>query len=296
MHTVSAVSLMLAACGGGGGGGGTVPTSTVAPVVTPFTSWSAVQPGSTVSADGLGQRLAATWDGTKITPTLPPEDAAVHANFAFDASGNLTAVGLTYGTATPVGFTPSQIGAFPDFVAVRNSTSTSQGVISNPKSLAWNYQSFGVWETGLGTANRSFYSMSVGAPTASTAIPGSGTADFIGKVVGSYVDVAGSGHTVLADLTVGADFGAQSLTFGTSNSQTSPDGTTFTPASSLDMSGTLTYTAGTNGFSGQLQTAGGLSGKSTGQFYGPTAQELGGVFSLNNGGIETYSGAYGAKH
>jgi hypothetical protein len=41
---------------------------------------------------------------------------------------------------------------------------------------------------------------------------------------------------------------------------------------------TLTYAGTTNSFSGNLTTASGLTGNSTGQFYGPNAEELGGVF------------------
>jgi hypothetical protein len=39
-----------------------------------------------------------------------------------------------------------------------------------------------------------------------------------------------------------------------------------------------------------------MSGRSNGQFYGPAAQELGGVFSLKSSTtMETLTGAYGAK-
>jgi hypothetical protein len=44
-----------------------------------------------------------------------------------------------------------------------------------------------------------------------------------------------------------------------------------------------------------VTSAGGLTGNSTGQFYGPNAEELGGVFLLQGSGVETYAGAYGAK-
>jgi hypothetical protein len=44
-----------------------------------------------------------------------------------------------------------------------------------------------------------------------------------------------------------------------------------------------------------LTTASGLSGGSGGKVYGPGAEELGGTFFLRGSGVETYSGAYGAK-
>jgi hypothetical protein len=139
--------------------------------------------------------------------------------------------------------------------------------------------------------------MSVGTPTAGTAIPGSGTANFTGKVVGSYVSAGGLGHTVLADLNVEADFGNQSLLFNTTNTRISANGETYTGNGNLDLSGSLGYGIGNNSVSGTLTTTGGtpLTGNSTGQFYGPAAEELGGVFFLQGSGVETYSGAYGAK-
>ena len=60
------------------------------------------------------------------------------------------------------------------------------------------------------------------------------------------------------------------------------------------MAGTLNYAAGSNAFSGNV-SATGLTGSSSGQFYGPNAEELGGVFSLEGAGVETYIGGYGAK-
>ena len=137
--------------------------------------------------------------------------------------------------------------------------------------------------------------MSVGAPTAGTAIPGSGTATFTGYATGSYVNAAGAGTTALAELTVGANFGTRSLTFATTNTRTSPDWVTFTPNGGLNLTGTLTYAAGTNSFTGPVSSVSGLTGNSTGQFYGPNAEELGGVFFLKGAGVETYAGAYGAK-
>lgn len=38
-----------------------------------------------------------------------------------------------------------------------------------------------------------------------------------------------------------------------------------------------------------------MNGMSSGQFYGPNAQELGGAFSLSGPDLESYAGAYGAK-
>ncbi|MGE5319943.1 MAG: transferrin-binding protein-like solute binding protein [Hyphomicrobiaceae bacterium] len=275
-----------------------MPTSPTSAVVTAFTSWRTNLANAAIQADGLGQQVAGTWGGTSFSSIGAPVAAAESAVFGFDASGSLSVLSLTSTTSTSTtteNFTGSQIGSFtdPDFVLVKNST--SQGVISNPKSLAWDYQSFGIWETGLGTPSRTLNAMSVGAPTAGANIPTTNTASFTGKVVGSYVDAVGVGHSALANLNVTADFANRTLAFSTTGTQTATNLTNFTPNSGLDLTGNLSYQAGTNSFTGPVNSAT-LSGTTTGRFYGPNAQELGGVFSLQaSSGLETYSGAYGGK-
>jgi hypothetical protein len=298
------VSLILSACGGGGGG--TAPSPAPTPLATTaFTKWSEVQPGVTYKADGLGQEVTGISGAGVFTTINPPSSVSggYSAILTFDSALELTRLALTTPAPTLVvldkadaGTTFSDLtltpGTPPQFVGARNSTSVA--VMANPIDLGWEYQSFGVWETGLGTSSRTFGAMSVGAPTIGTAIPGSGTASFTGYATGSYVNVAGTGATVLADVTVGADFATQTLTFSTQNSRTSTDWSTFTLNPDLNLSGTLTYTAGTNSFTGPVNGSG-LAGNSTGQFYGPNAEELGGVFFLKGSGVEAYAGAYGAK-
>ena len=293
------VASTLSACGGGGGGGGgTVP-------VTGFTTWRTDVAGKSILVNGDGKQVSYTYDlvSNTIKTISDPLDGAASALFTFDTASVLTGLLLTSAGTTVGSFGAGDIGilaADSDFVIAENFA--SRAIISNPRSLAWDYQSFGVWETGLDAENGYYGAMSLGAPTAGTAIPGSGTADFSGKVVGSYVNDLGKGHTVLANLNVGVNWGTQSLNLSTSGTRMSEDGVTFSANPSLDMSNeTLSYTAGTNGFSGTLTTGatatspGGLSGNSSGKFYGPSAQELGGVFFLRGSGLETYSGAYGAK-
>jgi hypothetical protein len=293
------VFLLLSACGGGGGGAvSSAPPTTL--VTTPLTKWSDVQGTTNVEAKGVGKQLPYTYDtvnrrisGISDTAT----DTAVRAVFMFEDS-LLTQVTIDSGGSLAGGPT-SVLAADQDFVmAVSNTTNnSSKAVVSNPTSGAWNYQSFGVWENGLNTTNRTVGVFSVGNNTG-TAIPVSGEATFTGKVIGSYINPLGQGNTVLADLNVGVDWGAKSLSFTTTNTQISSNPTTvaFSLAPSLDMTNqTLIYSGTANGFSGTLTTEGGLFGDTTGQFYGPDAEELGGVFALSSStSVETYSGAYGA--
>lgn len=319
MHTESdkrisvlTLTVILTACGGGGGG------SNPGVTTTGFTSWRDSVAGKTIRADGEGKKVAYDYAAGKITNIYPVVDTAETSFFTFDANSSLTQL-----TLTSTGFSGDQIsdlagytGFLPGYTGTKDSggnsyflkasSPTSQAVISNPRSLAWDYQSFGVWETGLDTTSGDYGAMSVGAPTTSPvlAIPGVDGATFTGKLVGSYVDSGGLGYTALADLTVIADFSNQpSLAFATTNTQISSNWSSFSAKSELDLSGTLYIDGSTNSFSGTLSTTtptptgdgGVLTGESTGQFYGPNAEELGGVFFLQGSGLETYSGAYGAS-
>ena len=59
------------------------------------------------------------------------------------------------------------------------------------------------------------------------------------------------------------------------------------------MNGTLNHAAGSNQFTGTV-TATGLSGSATGNFYGPAAQEIGGIYNLT-GTAGQLSGDFIAK-
>ena len=62
------------------------------------------------------------------------------------------------------------------------------------------------------------------------------------------------------------------------------------------MSGSLSYAAGTNSFSGNVSTSGGMNGTASGRFYGPAATEIGGTFITKAAtGVENFGGAFGAK-
>ena len=301
------VSLILSACGGGGGGGGTVPSAT--PVAT-FTKWSNVLPGSTVTVHGSGQQVSGTWDpGTQIFTNVSltaAESEGYSATLTFGQDRELTRLLVLTPDSKSVVldktagdiFTDLTLapGSSPQFVGAVSPATGNVAIMANPINLGWEYQSFGVWES-VGTDGRTFGAMSVGN-NAGTAIPTTGIATFTGYATGSYVSSGGTGSTALAELTVVADFGPQrSLQFSTTNTQTSENWGTFTAAPELNLTGTLYIAAGTNSFTGRVDSvssANALTGDSTGQFYGPNAEELGGVFFLKGTGVETYAGAYGA--
>lgn len=171
------------------------------------------------------------------------------------------------------------------------------GLVANPYRLGWNYQSFGGWNNGGHVGAGDVELKSFGAATPASAVPTSGSASFSGKLGGFYVSPAGEGSVAAGNLSVNANFASRSLSFASSGTTLTRDFSTATAAPQLNLNGTLTYSPGANAFSGTLTNAGGtMSGNTNGQFYGPAAQELGGVFMVKSPTtVETFAGAYGAK-
>jgi hypothetical protein len=171
------------------------------------------------------------------------------------------------------------------------------GVAANPHHAGWNYQSFGAWEADLDATGIAVRATSFGVATPAAAVPSSGAATFVGKLGGLYVSPAGRGSVAAADLAVNVDFSARSMGFASTNTVVMRAPSAPVAAPNLDLGGRLTYAPGSGTFSGTLSDADGtLRGASNGQFYGPAAQELGGVFALKSATTaEAFTGAYGAK-
>jgi hypothetical protein len=169
------------------------------------------------------------------------------------------------------------------------------GLFANPYVLGWNYQSFGVWS--LAASGTALAAASYGAATPASAVPSNGSASFTGKLGGLYISPTAPGSMVAAELGVNVNFSTRSLSFASTGTTVTRDLATATAAPNLNLTGTLTYAPGSSSFSGTLTNAGGtMSGASNGRFYGPTAQELGGVFMVKSPTtVETFVGAYGAK-
>lgn len=289
---VVAASLLLNACGGGGGGGGGV--------LPAFTSWSAVQPGSTVVATGVSQETTYTYDpagGQVVDVGAPsPVSTASTVTMAFDSAGDLSKFTLLTPTSK------LDLGAFVDLgagvIVAANSSDpnliTEVALIADPYYLGYEYQSFGIWETQVTSTDAVGGVFSVGAPTAGSAIPTTGAASFAGNLAGSYIDPDGLLWFAFAEVSVDANFVTRTLSFNSELTSITDLLTTDIARPDLNLSGALTYQPGVNAFTGPVTSGGGLTGSSTGQFYGPSAQELGGVFFLRGSGVESYGGAYGA--
>jgi len=182
------------------------------------------------------------------------------------------------------------------------------GVFYNPLHPAadpWAYQTFGAWADARPIDAGTVGALSVGTPTPGDAIPDGVIGEvipFTGHSAGIYTTSDGiAAYVTESAVSVGVNFEQQELLFQTSgttltNIQTGLDWDVDPP--NLEVTGILKYIAGENAFTGAVTAngaTGGMTGTSTGQFYGPAAEELGGVFSLTGADeLEHYSGAYGA--
>ncbi len=293
------IPLALTACGGGGGGGGGGSSSTLAP----FVKWSSVAAGSTYAISGDSMQGTYTWNsGTDRLTALTRGSQEAGATFTetFNSSGIVQSVRIQTASGTDISFArgTDTFGVLlinNDINAVISADQTRYALAPEPTAMGWEYQSFGVWVTGAGTGSGTYGAASIGAATAGSSVPVTGTATFTGYTGGRYVASDGSYYFTSSNMSAVTDFAARSLAFATTSTAITPDLLTQSAASTLNMTGTLTYSSGSNQFTGNVSTTGGLTGTATGRFYGPTAQEIGGTFGVTGAGVTTYGGAFGGK-
>jgi hypothetical protein len=305
----------LAGCAGGGGGGGgpagdpppvaaspaPAPASPAAPAGDPpFTSFSAIQPSQTVVMSGISQPAAISFtDGSQTTVTAftaGTVDTSARFSFTYDASRTLSGVkiesmqsNMSFGAAAG-----DSISCSATSCTAEDQAHTKLLAFVNSPAAGWNYQTFGFWGAEA-TSNTILSAFSAGSATPAGAVPQTGSALFAGRSMGMYVDPTGAYAGTNANMTANVNFQSRSIAFSTNATTLNPS-TAPTAAPGLNLSGVFTYGAGSNQFNGTVVSANGtLNGSSTGQFYGPNAEELGGTYALSGSGTMRMIGAYGGK-
>jgi hypothetical protein len=297
-NTLAVLSLAsLFGCGGGGGGGGNALVPPESNEVT-FTSFAAIQPNQTVNFSGISQ--AASGTGTIFDVNSLAIGGVDTSNTTAKAKFDGTEVLSAFSITTPQGGVSLDRNAGATFTCGDNICDAfdpaSEVVVIDPTAVGWNYQTFGVWNKNISATEFQVGAFSIGSPTPASAVPLTGLATFVGLATGFYVANDQTPYVTVAGMNADVNFGARSIGFSTSDTVRA-DLATATPTldPGLNLSGTFTYSAGTNQFSGPLTTQNtSLSGSGTGQFYGPNAQELGGVYSLTGSGGNML-GAFGGK-
>lgn len=196
-------------------------------------------------------------------------------------------------TSAPIPTTTIQASFGGDFSPTDSITTFANG--SAPGEF--DYQTYGTW-TRAPSDFAQLMSRSTGQATPTAALPTTGTATFTGTARGVYT-IAGNAtrQPTTADMNAAVNFGARQIAFSTANTVIGPGGAGEGARPELDITGTLTYAPGVNSFTGTVTAPGaGLSGNANGRFYGPAAQEIGGVYSLGSpDGISGMTGGFGGK-
>jgi transferrin binding protein len=155
---------------------------------------------------------------------------------------------------------------------------TQNASLSHMAYGEWNANTTGLQNSPVG----GFFAFGNATPGAS--IPTTGSATYTGRwqglsngIASTRIDGPITGSALFSNRTVGLS--------------------ALDSAGLLRFSGTLSYAAGVNSLSGPISNgSGNLTGSATAQFFGPNAQELGGVFRLiNGGGTPQLIGSFGMK-
>jgi hypothetical protein len=303
LAVVSASVAGLTACGGGGGGGGSSAT------LAPFVNWSSVAPSTSIVVSG--DSYQGTFSYNVATRTVTGLTTGSHQSGAsytgtYDAGGSLTAATINSAAGTTVSWSRAAGDTFGTLIidsrvdAVVSANGQNYALAANPTRFGFEYQTFGTWVTGGGTGSGTYGFMSVGNQSSGSSVPTSGTATYTGVTGGRYADSNGADYFTSSSVSATADFAARGLTFSTNGTAITRDLLNTSSATNLNLSGSLSYVAGSGSFSGSVSTTGvgtggsALSGSATGRFYGPSAQEIGGTFAVSSGN-EVYGGAFGAR-
>jgi len=254
-----------------------------------------------VTARGISQTASATLDvaGNVSSATINPPDSNSSAKLTYAPNAPLTLTGIEFSTPQAgVAWSNGRGGQTVGCVAQVCTASAPDAVgvaINALGPLAWNYQTFGYWLQATGAGSSLAGAISIGSPTPIGGIP-PGSATYNGVSGGIYVDASGLTYEYAGAFTASVNFVTRSiimLTSGTTYALASGGGPK--PALFLNVGGTLNYLSGTNQFSGTVAN-GALTGPATGRFYGPSAEEIGGTYSLKVGSTrESAVGAFGGK-
>lgn len=273
---------MLGGCGGGGGGGG------------PGGGTSGVRPTPSESFFVAGETAEETGAITQSGSAASRTDSTV--TLTFDAGGAPDILRIKTSSGADLGSWSGRqiICTGPNCILDDSDLGINDfGTLANPLHPAsgWSYQTFGYW---LQDRNHQPVAFSTGSPTSATAVLEFAEATYTGKSGGLYI----TGDVVTehrADITAVVDFGSRSIDFSTTNTQMGVlGGTSMAGAPQLNMQGTLSITDGYS-FSGTLNAVE-LEAAATGRFYGPNAEEIGGVFQCSTCPSGTsLSGAFGGQ-
>ena len=242
-----------------------------------FTSWGAVSPNVTTHFSSGNSSVISS------VGTISQTSSDVNANILFDSGTNISSITLNQSATNAITFSV----AAGDIIAkdatganyiFTNKNSTTIGILGNPNYYGYQYQTYGAWGA-WGNISTNGNAISIGSLTPSSGIPTSGTAIFAGGANGYLMDAYT--YLVSANMTASVDFAARTVAFSTSSSTiTGKSGGVTSAANWLNLTGNMSYATGKNQMTGSVTSASGMSGSLIANFYGPSANEIGGTFGL----------------
>jgi hypothetical protein len=283
--------LAIAACAGGGSSSSSSSSSSAA--TTPFTSWSTTTVGVPVNLSG-GPSSTLAVDGSSVQAAA---DGA--ATLTLNSSNNFSAISAS-NLGGSVSFSAAngdtlQSGFNSATTVALNKSQTIVGTFANPSTYGFEYQTYGAWGA-YGNSTAPAYAVSVGSPSPVGAIPAVGALTFTGGSTGYYVDPSKFGYVTNANMVAVVTFDNRTVSFSTTNTSIAGGpGAPQISAPSLNMTGNLSYAAGTNAMTGTATTTNGMSGNMNGKFYGPALNEVGGTYAVTGSGIGSMVGGFGGK-
>jgi hypothetical protein len=281
------MALLMSACGGGpvccvDGS----PAGGVSPLIS-FKAFSETPASQTVRASAV----SAGWSsGSQTGP------AAATVDLTLDSAGLPTRIDIASESGAST-WSGDEINCSGPRCRLDNGAEV--GSFLDPGANGWNYQSFGYWIAPSGGTS----GISIGNPTPPTAVLSLSRATYSGTASGLYFN-GSSTYEHSAQMSAEVDFGARTIGFSTSGTHLFQSGSSSSvPVAQLDMAGTLSISDGYQ-FSGPVRTRGfffgafgSFRGTATGTFYGPQAEEIGGVYTLSpsSGGSARLTGAFGGS-
>ena len=277
----------------------TLPSGVPASFSQATTKWSDVSnDGNTVTAQGFTSE--ATFVYNTSTAAAPVIDTTGEVKINYDSSGNISGLSIINNHVN-LTWTDGFKTNIRDPSLTVTDGDEADGMIYDPELTSpWDYQTMATWvRTDESEGKGRLGAISVGNHTANASIPITSSATFSGKAEGIYLDDAHNFHGVSADAALTADFVNKTVSFATSNSKIYDLDYKIADQSKsdLDLTGTFSYSSAGNNLkaSSLTSTSGWTGGTASAKFYGPNAEEIGGVFSIRGPGKEAYEGAFGAK-
>lgn len=315
--SIAVTTALLSGCLASSGGGGIAAPATAPAPGTPVTTQPAantfyspdavtvtvpitIAGGAMATVTGPATVLGAT----TFTATLNPATGnATSATMAGAVDGSVPAL-----TTLVAGTAYTGVATNGQTVNVGNFGTLVPGTASSP-AAGLLYSGFGMWEMYPTTAGAATYTTSVwaGGTQFTTTMPTSGSATYSGMTDGLVLVTAAGVSTpygIAGALALTANFATSAIT-GNITGTVAIDGNTGMNAGAFN-NVALAGTINGNAFSGTATAgalpaginpaaiAAGTAGTTSGHFYGPTANEVTGVWSMSGGGVQAI-GSFGAK-